>query len=299
MFKIGINSAPRVTPAEVTETQETPVQQNLEQQSIQEAKPISPANTSIRAESMFSEFAMRSQLTQQLARNESANTNSASLKQIKPVELQPLTQAEAEQQIENQPTFIKPFEADEASKGAFLPQTLYTGDGDDKIEIQTDSNNDVVHVNVNGKEAWSGTQKQFEALTIDTGRGNDVVIGSAVRARIETGDGNDFVRIVGNNNQVDTGNGDDRLEVLGSYNNFSTGSGNDEVHLEGDYGWFGHTDRNQVNTGSGDDKVRIEGDFNTVQTEDGNDVVELGRKADANDIDTGGQEQDKVIKTWE
>jgi hypothetical protein len=299
MFKIGINSAPRITPTEVTETQETSVQQNLEQQSIPETKPLSVSNTSIRAETMFSQVAMRSQLLQQLARNESTNTNSASLKQIKPVELQPLTQAEVQQQVENQPTYIKPFDADEASKVAFLPQTLYTGDGDDKVEIQTDSNNDVVHVNVNGKEVWSGTQKQFDALTIDTGQGNDVVIGSAVRAKIETGDGNDFVRMVGNFNQVNMGNGDDRLEVLGSYNNFSTGSGNDEVHLEGDYGWYGHTDRNEVNTGSGDDRVRIDGDYNTVRTEDGNDVVELGRKADANDIDTGGQEQDKVIKSWE
>jgi hypothetical protein len=300
MFKIGINSAPRITPAEVTETQETPVQQNLEQQTIPETKPLSASNTSIRAEAMFSQVAMRSQLLQQLARNESTNTNSASLKQIKPVELQPLTQAEAQQQIENQPTYIKPLDADEASKIAFLPKTLYTGDGDDKVEIKVDQD-EMVHVNVNGKEAWSGTRKQFEALTIDTGRGNDVVINEVSGSKIQTGDGNDFVQLFGLFNQVDTGNGDDRVESWGSYNNISTGSGNDEVSIDVIDPLFGREtgEFNQVNTGSGDDKVRIEGDYNTVQTEDGNDLVELGSKADANDIDTGGQEQDKVIKTWE
>ncbi len=285
MFKIGISSAPRIVPSEVTKTQESPVQQKLEQQSTPEAQPISAQNTSIRAEAKFSEFAMRSLLTQTLARNES-NVNSASLKHIAPVDQLPLTQTEAEQQIENQPTYIEPFTAEEASQGEFLPKTLYTGDGDDRVEIAT-GYDDLVHVKVNGKEAWSGTERQFRALTIDTGKGNDVVIGSAINAKIETGEGNDYVRMVGHYNQVNTGSGDDRVEILGNLNNISTGSGNDDVHLEGNYGWGGSTRQNQVNTGSGDDVVRIDGDLNTVRTEDGNDVVELGRRADGNDIDTG------------
>lgn len=75
MFKIGINSAPRITTSEVTETQESQ-QQNVEEQiAPPQSEPVSAANSSIRSEAMFSTMAMRAQLTQQLSSYESMKRN--------------------------------------------------------------------------------------------------------------------------------------------------------------------------------------------------------------------------------
>jgi hypothetical protein len=291
MFKIGINSAPRILPSEVTQANETPVQQNSEQQNIPEAKSISPANTSIRVETMFSGFAMRSQLMQQLAQNEAMNTNPASLKHITPLEQEPLTPSEAAQQIDQQPSIVKPFDPDEAVQGAFLTRTLYTGDGDDNVRIYT-QNDGLVHVIVNGKDTWSGTQKDFSRLRIDTGAGNDSVqIWSVDDAKIDSGDGNDSVYTShSSGGQIDTGDGNDVVESFNSNGQIDTGSGTDHVQLGGS---DERGDRNLVNTGSGNDVVDVRNSFeNKIDTGSGNDSVYLGHDrytayADYNQVNTG------------
>jgi hypothetical protein len=71
-----------------------------------------------------------------------------------------------------------------------LSAAVFTGDGDDRVDIKMGSDGRV-HVNVNGKEAWSGSTKQFAALTINTGGGKDTVTNSVAGAKINTGDQDD------------------------------------------------------------------------------------------------------------
>jgi hypothetical protein len=68
----------------------------------------------------------------------------------------------------------------------YLPTTILTGDGNDTVDIRL-GDDGRVHINVNGKEAWTGTQKEFQYVTIDTGGGKDVVANYVDGATIRTG----------------------------------------------------------------------------------------------------------------
>ena len=315
MFKVGINSAPRITTPEINETEETQQQNVQEQIAPPQAKPVSAANSSIRSEAMFSTMAMRSQLTQQLANNESMKSNPESLQNIAQVDLKaPLTESQADQQINNKPEYDqrKPLTGRDPWNGALLPKTLFTGDGDDLVDIQQSSDGRV-HVNVNGKEAWSGTVRQYQSLTINTGAGNDTVnihnmnylVGTKLQTgdgndvvnnqssltSIDTGAGNDTVNSNGDNNQINTGDGNDIVEITGDNNEIQTGDGADWVRLNSERFTNGGIDTysgyaNRVDTGAGNDSVLVEGPVGAaISTGDGDDYVD--NKGSGSTIQTG------------
>jgi hypothetical protein len=301
MFKIGLNVTPKIVATEVPEVQEKPVAEIADQQPVPvQTKTISAANTSIRGESMMSSLAWRSQLNQQL------------------------TKSEASRQINDETTYIKPFSGEEALKKVALPKTLFTGDGDDDVRV-TEQWNGTVRVDVNGKEAWSGTKEEFNSLIIDTGGGNDSITSYVDGTNVSTGEGDDNVYTRSNNNLIDTGAGNDTVSSVGDNNLIQTGAGNDYVssgrlnnQIETGSGndtvevWHGH---NKVDTGDGDDSVKLRGggwstlptDGNVVETGNGNDSVEvlggvyraliqtaegndsvrLNQDADLNTVDTG------------
>jgi Ca2+-binding RTX toxin-like protein len=291
MFKIGINSAPRIAkPPEVTEPQESSVPENLEQQSLPETKSKMINGGPMQAEGMMSSLAFRHQLNQQLANQTFArnreSVNSESLQNLEQIDRQaPLTEQEVEQQISYQPSVVKPFSPEEASIGLKLPEFLYTGSGDDIVEISEEG--DSVRVTVNGKEAWKGTRERFANLTIDTGDGKDIVTINASGANVATGSGNDQVLLAASNSQVDTGEGNDEVYVApgmyGGKNSVSTGEGSDLVYVSGkenyvnagsgDDAVFIRDGRNRVDAGEGDDYIEIEGVANKVRTGDGEDQV--------------------------
>lgn len=152
----------------------------------------------------------------------------------------------------------------DASATSRLPQTLQTGAGDDRVDINMGSDGRV-HVNLNGTEAWSGSQSEFHALTIDTGDGNDVVTNNVDGAMIVTGAGNDAVNNNASQALIDTGLGNDRVVSKGWSNEILTGEGNDSVVATGE--------TNRIDTGMGDDSVDLIGSGNNIRTGDGNDKV--------------------------
>ncbi|HEY7161790.1 MAG TPA: calcium-binding protein, partial [Acidobacteriota bacterium] len=287
--------------AEVTELQESPAAQIAEQQTEPvQTKRMSAANTSIRGETMMSSLAWKSQLDKQLS------------------------QAEAERQVNDKTTYVKPFSGEEAEKKVTLPKTLFTGDGDDNVRISEQWNGNV-RVDVNGKEAWSGTKEEFNSLIIDTCAGNDTVSTSVDRTNIftgagddvvysrsndnliDTGDGKDYVSSVGDNNliqtgdgndyvasgrlnnQIETGAGDDIVDVSHGNNKVNTGDGDDSVRLAGG-GWSTlPTTGNEVDTGSGNDHVEVNGGVYgaRIQTGDGIDTIQLHEGSEGNTVDTG------------
>jgi hypothetical protein len=299
MLKIGINSSPRITTPEVTETQESQ-QQNVQEEIPQaQAKPVSTPNTSMRAELMFSAMSMREQLTQRLAGNDSLKSNSESLQNIGIVKRQPVfTASEADQQIGNQPTYRKLLNRQDINKNAFLPLTLNTGSGNDQVNIHMDQNGRV-HVAVNGKESWSGSYEQFQHLTIDTGEGNDTVRNYVNGSKILTGTGNDTVVSMADGTQINTGSDNDTVIAHGNSNIIRTEDGIDEVildkftaqghdYLKGRKSVSDNAAYNIVDTGSGNDLVFNNTIQSNIQTGEGNDQV-ISVDADAT-ISTGDGE---------
>jgi hypothetical protein len=277
MFRIGINSAPRIASTEVSETHEAPAQPAEQQEVLVEPKSAAFGNSSIRSEAMFSATAMRAQLTQQLARNESLNRS-------------PLTSEEANQQISFQPDYDyeKKFSKDFLENLRSV-NTLFTGDGNDAVFIEKGSDG-LVHVHVNGKEAWSGTEKEFQLLTIDTGGGDDYVTNSVSSAKILTGDGSDLVRNYSNQSRINTGDGDDEVRNHGNDNEIRTGSGDDLVLNFGavQVSRWGVPIDEYMDSGGGD--------RNIIDTGDGMDEVHLGSLADDNRISTGSG--DDGVSDW-
>ena len=183
------------------------------------------------------------------------------------------------------PWAIKHDSWDALKQKHILPKTLLTGSGNDTVNINTGADGRV-HVSVNDKEAWSGTQEEFQYLTIDTGDGDDVVNNNVSGANILTGKGMDTVVNRGNNSNINTGEGDDKVfnqnaTVFYSWfqkhtshdlsqankNTIDTGEGNDEVHNEGS--------QNIIRTGSGNDLVTTTfGTYNKIDTGEGEDKVE-------------------------
>lgn len=154
-----------------------------------------------------------------------------------------------------------------------VQQRLDTGAGDDNVQIAF-GDDGLVHVNVNGKDAWSGTVVQFQNLIIDTGDGDDIVTNYVDGAVIATGRGDDQVLNMSNGSEIHTESGDDRVLSSGNNNQITTGSGDDRLVSHGDLNilqteggedaiWV-HGDRNVIDTGSSNDGLSIEGEQNTV-----------------------------------
>jgi hypothetical protein len=259
MFKpIGIGTGSRIvqTPEEEQPSQQSSPTQVLpvDTPSLKQFK----SGTSLAAEYQMSNFALKSQLQNQLVQNDSL--------QIKKLATPRLV------------------DKNEASTGAYAPRWLYTGDGDDQVDIKMGSDGRV-HVNVNGKEEWSGTPSQFQSLTIYTGAGNDTVKNEVDGATIFTASGQDVVWNKGSNVHIDTGTENDRVGSAGSNNVISTGRGEDIVQSVGNNNSISsgaHKDSvavkgesNLVMSGSGDDTVDLYGGYNKVYTEDGNDQVDI------------------------
>jgi hypothetical protein len=286
MFRIGSNLTPKILPAEVTEIQESPAAEIVQQETVPvKTRTTSAANTSIRGEAMMSSLAWKSQLNKQLS------------------------QAEAERQVNDETTYIKPFDGEEANKNATFikpfsredaiknaPKILRTGDGDDQILIRHGSDG-LIHVNVNGKDTWSGSNEDFQKLVIDTGNGNDVVTKEVYNStNILTGDGDDKVTSIGFNDFIETGFGNDTVNIWGSLNKVNTGEGDDSVKLRGVAPHFFapyEASGNEVDTGGGNDRVELEvsheghGAQNRIQTGDGIDYVRLSKNAEDNTVNTG------------
>ena len=193
-----------------------------------------------------------------------------------------------------------------------LQKTITTGAGDDKVDIRM-GDDQRVHVNVNGKEAWAGTVKEFTLIKIDTGEGDDVITNTvagsniftgsgwdtvnnqASGVEINTGDGNDIVNSRGNSNWINTGGGDDQVQTRGEKNDIFTGTGNDNVVNEGDHNrirTFTGADNivssglgNSIDGSAGNDQIKVVGDFNTVSG--GGDYDNLEVQGDYNTIDAG------------
>ena len=281
MFKVGINSAPRIVPTEITEAQEASSQVTEQQVVSAESKFVQKGNSSIRSEAMFSATAMRAQLTQQLALNESPKSNPETLQNMEQSDRIALTSEQVNREINTPLEYDSSNRFNKASlENANVPSlnTLYTGSGDDSVFIQYYQNADIVHVSVNGKEAWRGTPEQFSNLKIDTGDGNDIVSVYTPGANIVTGRGNDqvFVGVLGS--QVDTetkqrfqllkintGDGNDAVENHASSATILTGDGTDSVHN------FGNN--TAIDTGEGQDRVLNEGNMNRIETGSGDDQV--------------------------
>ncbi|HSE43166.1 MAG TPA: hypothetical protein VLH08_20580 [Acidobacteriota bacterium] len=141
-------------------------------------------------------------------------------------------------------------------------QRLFTGSGDDRVDIAMGSDNRV-HVNVNGKEAWSGTLRQFQNLQIDTGAGNDSVNNTVSGAKISTGAGNDTVQNHASGTTIDTGIGNDVVTNQGDNNVINTGSDGDSVTSVGN--------SNKLDAGEGNDSITSIGNQNALMGGDGED----------------------------
>jgi Ca2+-binding RTX toxin-like protein len=200
-----------------------------------------------------------------------------------------LMQSLVEKQDANrQQSYVKLPDRNEAGKWAMLPETLSTGAGNDTVDISMGGDGRV-HVNVNGKEAWSGSYKEFQTLTIDTGDGNDTVTNRVDGATIQTGKGDDFITNQSGRSSIETGDGHDTVKNTGYENQIKTDAGNDMVYSTGSY--------NQINTGQGGDLVVSTGGDNRIQTAEGDDHVYMYQEDDRerrqfigsdNQVDTGG-----------
>ncbi len=181
-----------------------------------------------------------------------------------------------------------------------LNQTLKTTSSDEVIDINKDQDG-IVRVYVNGKESWTGTEKQFQSLIIDTGDGDDVVNDNVGNATIVTGAGNDRVYLNKSGSTVDTGDGDDVVDIAGNtlgeegFNVISTGKGNDQVY-GGDFPtpWspgYKSTDGNRIDLGEGDDLVSILGQDNIINSGEGSDDVGVRVMYDGGSNTIDGEEK--------
>src|SRR5262249_10205791 len=139
-----------IGPKIVETNSEQPAANNVTTQTPVETQPsvqIKAANTSIDAESQMSSSALKEQLQNELTAKMMDNQikcNDVSLKS-------PLTANENQWKANPELKRFKLPDKSEASNWGYLPKTLATGDGDDKVDIKMGSDGRV-HVNVNGKE---------------------------------------------------------------------------------------------------------------------------------------------------
>jgi len=165
--------------------------------------------------------------------------------------------------------------------------TVRTGDGDDTIWVDSDVQVNIVVESGAGDDFIMGGAGNDR---IDAGAGDDTVYGGAGRDdifgnsgddRLSGGDGNDVV-YGGDGNDFMTGTaGDDYLEggkgddtIWGGAGNDILSGGRDNDRLEGDGG------DDTVYTGLGTDHVENSGGRDKVYAQDGEDTVTIGQFAD-------------------
>jgi hypothetical protein len=153
---------------------------------------------------------------------------------------------------------------------------ISTGNADDLVEITKGADNRI-HVMVNGKEAWSGSPREFTRVRIETGQGNDTVINHVDGAVIDTGAGDDTVHNYGSHNLIITGSA--------AGGGFMASFDRDTV--------VSHGNDNTILTGFGDDRVTSTGDYNSIQTGDGIDTIRS--TGHHNILDTGKGAMDGVL----
>ena len=154
-----------------------------------------------------------------------------------------------------------------------------------------------------GNDTITGTGKGiFNSGTINTGTGNDTIIGTGGysgiynNGTINTGDGKDTITGtgtgdfygIGNDGTINTGAGNDRITGTGGtgiYNDdgtINTGDGNDIIKGTSSTG-SGISNYGTINTGDGNDRITGTGgtgsgiyndDDGTINTGDGNDIVD-------------------------
>jgi Ca2+-binding RTX toxin-like protein len=231
--------------------------------------PAAGPGASVKAESQISASAQQAKLSNQL-----------DFAQKKPANNPLLKNADAQRAGQFRDNAIAPWTGyrkdwNASKQNHPFPRTLSTGSGDDTVDIRM-GDDGRVHVQVNGKEAWTGTTKEFQYLTIDTGAGKDVVTNYVDGATILTGSQADRVYNSASGTTIDTGDGDDVVHS-GGYSLVS-------ARFDGDGNGFpGAIERvvrssngNVINTGKGNDTVNYMGSNNTINTGDDNDTVESG-----------------------
>jgi hypothetical protein len=253
-----VNYTPLEQANEVAENAEPAVEQNIPIPELENTIQPQAQNSSARAETQLAGMSMQMSLNKNLERQ--LSKPELSLQKDESVPLKEMWE------------LFKP-----------LPTEINTGAGDDKVEINKEADN-LVHVKVNGKEIWSGSEIQFQRLKIDTGDGDDQVINKVDGANIFTGAGNDTVENTANDVRIDTGNESDTVISKGSRNRIETGRGSDKVK---NYGTS-----NEIRTGREQDRVDSDGDLNTIESGDGDDTVRSW--GDENTI-LGGRGNDDII----
>jgi hypothetical protein len=195
--------------------------------------------------------------------------------------------------------------------GIFNPGTLNTGEGDDRITasgtlygfgnsgtLNTEGGNDII--TAFAYEGYSdGGFLNDEGSTLDTGEGNDTIMGGSYNSiinqsgsTINTGNGEDSIISVGaflNSGRVFLGHGNDSItstsyyqHALENYNFLETGEGNDIITITGVI-----YNEGIINTGDGADSIIVDGGFDeitgsyysiynnrgSINTGDGNDSI--------------------------
>jgi hypothetical protein len=247
-------------PLENNNVEEEPVTASVNQNTPvdQQPKPVSSeALSSMRAELQFNSLGLKVLLQDRFTqvKGESPAFNRIADKYGVPAEKLfeiPLENPEGPEAIDDKN--FKPASLD-----------IYTGSGNDQVVINKGDDN-LVHINVNGTEVWSGSEDAFRELNVDTGDGDDYVINTVDGANIYTRSGNDKVENSANDTQIYTENGDDEVRTQGNSNGIDTEVGNDIVRSTGN--------NNDFFTRNGDDLVQSEGDVNLIVTSDGDDTVQ-------------------------
>lgn len=159
-----------------------------------------------------------------------------------------------------------------------------TGSGDDRVEVRTneDGSNDLY---VNG-ERFPLTLADGQELTIRTGAGDDTIWvdeGMTVNVVVESGDGDDFIMGGGGNDRIDAGTGDDTVYGRGGRDDLFGNSGDD--HLGGGDG------NDVVYGGDGDDFMTGTAGDDYLEGGAGGDTIWGGA---GSDILSGGRDNDKL-----
>jgi len=132
-------------------------------------------------------------------------------------------------------------------------------------------------------------------VNIDTGEGNDVIMGHASsilgkRSHIEAGSGNDFVSLTGHHMLIEGNEGGDILIGTGNYIRAEGGDGNDKITLNGTS--INHNNDEDFDRGAyggaGEDEISLYGDWQRAFGGDDNDTINLygaGHMAEGGDGD--------------
>lgn len=121
----------------------------------------------------------------------------------------------------------------------------------------------------------------YDTVTADNGKSDDVIFGEGVRNSINSGAGNDSINISGNRNTIFSGDGDDTIENISSRNYIDGGDGDN-------FFYFGSGTKNTVVGGSGSDTFSVNNDTKntlTIKNLDYDDVIILSSPVDEIEVD--------------